>query len=568
MLREGLLNGDSSNGDVRSANFTSLIAHSEDCSHTSTIQKDLILDAAAFPDASLALSLASLPSPPLPEYVSLQRCREQTRLRLLCLPLKPVLLVCICFLTLGSYFVYDEPGALSGQLAQWFGNGYSAAMNANLYSVYSVPNVALPFFSGIIVDRWTGVRGGAFLFIMLITVGNALFSLGVQLRLYGLALAGRFVFGLGGESLTVVQNCFVVRWFDGAHLALAFSLVLAFARVGTSVNFIISPLLALRGVPVSIWMGACMTLVSFAFCCAAAWIDFYTDSRIARERRATLRGLPAEQRRWVAAQDRAHEPKQDAVSIRDIRRFPVEAWLLFVITVFFYIGVLTFYTVAQDILTQSGRKYSAEEADLYISIPSFVSILATPAAGIAIDRRGRALYWIVAAAALLCFGHVFFLLMAYDVQWAVAATPVPVMLWIGVAYAMGGAAVWPILSYVLEPQLCGTGYGMMTAVQNAGLALFPLIIAGIRGLSSINGTPMEYVAAILVFVLCEVLALVLTLALVKKDAASGKRMNASAQERTARKAEEDRISGEGKTLPHEDLNGTGEEDAEEEDGDR
>ena len=70
---------------------------------------------------------------------------------------------------------------------------------------------------------------------------------------------------------------------------------------------------------------------------------------------------------------------------------------------------------------------------------------------------GRALYWVIAASCALCVGHVMFLLMAYDVGFAVAMTPVPVMLWIGLAYAAGGAAVWPTLSYVLEPRLCGTG---------------------------------------------------------------------------------------------------------------
>ena len=42
-----------------------------------------------------------------------------------------------------------------------------------------------------------------------------MFCLGIQFKLYYLALVGRFVFGLGGESLTVAQNTYTARWFDG-----------------------------------------------------------------------------------------------------------------------------------------------------------------------------------------------------------------------------------------------------------------------------------------------------------------------------------------------------------------
>ena len=523
-----------------------------------TAQKDHIIDTRGYVDGAITLAAMRMSPDAQPgEYISKQRAREQSRLSVCgCLPLKPVLLVFICFLTFGSYWVYDLPGALSTQLAGWFGPAYTPLMNANLYSVYSYPNVVLPFFSGLLVDKYLGVRGGAFTFVSLVTVGNILFCLGVQGRLYALALVGRFVFGLGGESLTVVQNTFVVRWFDGRYLALAFALVLAFARVGTSINFVVSPKLAASGVPLSIWFGALMTVVSFVMCCFAAYTDWWADSTIARQRRKHIRELPALQRAYIRTQDALHEPKSDSVSLKDIRSFGVESWLLYFVCVFFYIGVLSFYTVAQDILTNTGNKYSADTADLFIAIPSFVSIVASPTFGLSIDRVGRALYWIVAASCMLCAGHVFFLLMALDVPFALSATPVPVMLWIGVAYAMGGAAVWPILSYVLEPRLCGTGYGAMTAIQNAGLALFPQLIAAIRSIRAIHGTPTEYVAAILVFVSTAAIACGLTLLLIRVDRRSGGRLNATAAERAARKAEEDRLSGQGKTRDN------GEEEAE------
>jgi nitrate/nitrite transporter NarK len=60
-----------------------------------------------------------------------------------------------------------------------------------------------------------------------------MFAVGIQVQQYYVCLVGRFIFGLGGESLTVAQNNFTARWFDGPQLALAFGLVLSFARIGT-----------------------------------------------------------------------------------------------------------------------------------------------------------------------------------------------------------------------------------------------------------------------------------------------------------------------------------------------
>ena len=54
---------------------------------------------------------------------------------------------------------------------------------------------------------------------------------------------GRFVFGIGGESLAVAQNTYAVSWFKGKELNMVFGFQLSIARVGASVNFqVLSPL--------------------------------------------------------------------------------------------------------------------------------------------------------------------------------------------------------------------------------------------------------------------------------------------------------------------------------------
>jgi MFS family permease len=205
-------------------------------------------------------------------------------------------------------------------------------MNESLYSVYSYPNVILALFGGYIIDNYLGVRTGTMLFCILIILGQIIFSLGLQFRIYGVCLAGRLIFGLGGESLTVGQNYYTNMWFEGKDLAFVFGIVLAMARVGSSINFALTPIFAEIGVPFSAWAGTIMCLFSLVSCAYLTFFDWY-GNEYHREK---------------------DNDEKEIVSLKDIRHFPLQAWLIFLICVFFYISVLTFYTVASYILQHTG----------------------------------------------------------------------------------------------------------------------------------------------------------------------------------------------------------------------
>jgi hypothetical protein len=105
----------------------------------------------------------------------------------------------------------------------------------------------------------------------------------------------------------------------------------SFSRIGSSVNFLVTPYLA-YSVPLAVWVGACMTCVSFAFCLIAGGLDWYG------EKEGRIRKVVGE------------EPPK----LTHVRYFPASAWILFFICFFFYVAVLTFYTVASQIMQFSG----------------------------------------------------------------------------------------------------------------------------------------------------------------------------------------------------------------------
>ena len=150
------------------------------------------------------------------EYVSRRRARQLIHVRLAYgwLSFRVLLLICICLITFGTYWISDTPAALYTQFQQWFGpDHFTADSNANMYAVYSYPNVILPFVCGILVDKFLGVRWGTMLFVSLSTVGEAIFCVGITAKDLNVALIGRFVIGLGGESLSVMQGIYMIKWY-------------------------------------------------------------------------------------------------------------------------------------------------------------------------------------------------------------------------------------------------------------------------------------------------------------------------------------------------------------------
>ena len=60
-------------------------------------------------------------------------------------------LVFACILLIGDYFCYDNPSALQDSLQSEI--GLSTSQVNWLYTIYSIPNIVLPFFGGLFMDK-------------------------------------------------------------------------------------------------------------------------------------------------------------------------------------------------------------------------------------------------------------------------------------------------------------------------------------------------------------------------------------------------------------------------------
>jgi len=97
-----------------------------------------------------------------------------------------------------------------------------------------------------------------------VVAGQILFAAGVWSASWTVMLAGRILFGIGGESVQVAQNCLLFRWFKCREVAFALGLNLSVARSGSVLNDVLSPWASQRwGVMGSLWLGVVLCAMGF-----------------------------------------------------------------------------------------------------------------------------------------------------------------------------------------------------------------------------------------------------------------------------------------------------------------
>ena len=411
----------------------------------------------------------------------------------------------ICFLSFGSYFCYDNPAALQESIENDMHVNKEQFMS--LYAWYSWPNVVLCFFGGFLIDRVFGIRIGTLVFSMFVMVGQVVFAMGAYFNSFTTMIAGRFIFGIGGESLAVAQNTYAVGWFKGNELNMVFGLQLSFSRVGSTVNMnIMQPIykeftsIFKEPVGESYKVLGYSLLFAGLFCVlsliAGLFMAFF-DKRASR----------------ILRKDEAKTG--EVIHLRDIKDFPMAAWLIFLICVTYYVAVFPFIGLG---LVYFQAKYSLDHAKANIcnSLVYLISAGASPVLGILVDKTGRNIIWLIIAIVFTLGSHVLLALTF--------VTPFLAMSIMGVAYSLLACALWPLVAMIIPENQLGTAYGFMQSIQNLGLAVVSLLAGKIADSSG-------YLILEVFFSGCLCLALLSTVVLYIWDSMKSTGLNCSAKER-------------------------------------
>lgn len=350
-------------------------------------------------------------------------------------------LVMVSLAMFGNYYVYDCIAPIADLLSRQL--GFSESNIGLLQAIYSIPNVFLVLVGGLIVDR-IGVRKAILLFGSICLLGAALTAVSGTLLLMA---AGRLVFGMGAESLIVAVTTALAKWFRGKELSFAFGINLTIARLGT--------LLAQRSptwasFAYDSWRKPLMISVLFAtFCVTGAVIYFAME--IFAEKNYELGDAGA----------------TDKVVLKDLFNFGTSYWYIVGLCVVFYSGIFPFETFAyQFFMDVHGT--TRELSGTLVSILTLFAMIATPLLGLAVDKVGKRALLMMCGSLLL---SPVYLIMGYSH----VSLYVP-MAMMGLAFSLIPAVMWPSVAYIVPQSKLGTAYGLMTMIQNIGMAGFNLMI--------------------------------------------------------------------------------------------
>ena len=355
--------------------------------------------------------------------------------------LRWTVLVFISLAMFGNYYVYDSISPLADVLKAQL--HFRDADIGLLNAIYSIPNILMVLIGGIVID-YIGTRKATLLFAVLCLIGAAMTAASGTLWVMA---TGRLVFGIGAESLIVSITTAIAKWFKGKELSFAFGVNLTIARLG-SFAALNSP--SWGGQLYSSWQRPLIVSAAFGAICVVGAVLYWI-----LEQRA------------VSQYSLGKESETDKVVFRDIWRFGKSYWYIVALCVTFYSAIFPFQTFAVKFFMEA-HGVSREQGGFLSSMLTAFAMVCTPLFGLLVDRVGkRALFMMYGSLLLVPV----YLIMAYS-----RVTLYLPMALMGIAFSLIPAVMWPSVAYIVDQKRLGTAYGLMTLVQNIGLAGFNLLV--------------------------------------------------------------------------------------------
>ncbi len=399
------------------------------------------------------------------------------------------ILISVSLMLVGNYFAYDSIGALTPLIID--GMQIDREAIGMLYSFYSWPNVVMVLIGGFLIDRF-GTRIMSLVFSALIVLGAVMVATAPT---FWLMIAGRTVFGIGAESLIVCQSAILAKWFKGKELAFAFGLALTFMRLGTLFSFNTEAWIAenaSRWVSADVMTGWRAALWVAAGLCALSMVANLVY--VFLERRA-------------AEQVKLSEGSAgDKIVVSDIKQFGASFWFITALCVTFYSAIFPFTAFSTDFFVDKWD-YTVVRGGQITSILIFASMILSPILGGVVDKIGR-------RGTMMIFGSLL-LIPCYLLMGLTVFTPIPAMALLGLAFSLVPAAMWPAVPLIVKEKSVGTAFGLMTMIQNIGLAAFPWIIGALRDATQ------DYTAGMMVFASLGIVGVVFAFLLKRADARAG-----------------------------------------------
>ena len=347
-----------------------------------------------------------------------------------------LVLVVVSLANYGNYYVYDSIGPVADLLHRQ--RSFSDSQIGMLNAIYSLPNIVLLLFGGMLVDRvgaarmmfWTGV---------VCLAGSVLTAFSAD---FGGMVAGRLLFGIGGETFNVATMAAIVKYFSGRNLAFAVGVGVAIGRTG-SFSADMSPAwfstAYAEGWQPPLVIAAVLAAISVAAAAIYWWLDHnhgHADQNAKRDAKP--------------------------VTLRGVSKFGSVYWYLLVLCVLWFSVIFAFRSTFSIKYFQHAHGLSLAAAASINAWVFLAALFATPAFGWLYDRTGR-------DTQMLAFGALLLPVSIAIMALAHGSLGLATVL-IGISFSLVPAVMWPLTAKIVPEANFGTALGMMWVLQNAGIA--------------------------------------------------------------------------------------------------
>ncbi|KAH3803486.1 major facilitator superfamily domain-containing protein 1-like isoform X2 [Dreissena polymorpha] len=417
-------------------------------------------------------------------------------------------LLLLCIVLTGDYICYDSPSGIQQHVIEDM--GISETQYMGFYSTLQWTNIPSSLLGGFLVDR-IGNRLSMPISTGLIAASHTLFAVGALFKNYWVMWVARALFGLVAAPSAIANDNLTVKWFQQSMLNMVMAMKTSLGRVCSVLTLnIMDPIydfVSARTQPmytlgVTLFTGSCCGLLCTLAAILAAVIDRRSDVQ-------KLIDHPP------VAKDDSKKEESKFIRISDVRRFPSTFWLIAISSALFYLQLFPFVTQG-ELFFATKYSRSPKEANTINSMVYMVGAVSMPLFGVAIDRVGRNLYFLMTGLVLGLTSHI---MMTFTFVEPYVCTVI-----LGLGYSLVTTTCWPLVSYAVPLRYLGTAFGIMGTIISAGQAIDTYFVGFIVDTAG-------YLVLEVFFTMCVICSMIAAALLYLRDASTGGLLNLSTKQR-------------------------------------
>ena len=264
-------------------------------------------------------------------------------------------------------------------------------------------------------------------------------------------MIGRFIFGMGKDTVIICRQVAVSQWFVGQEWGLAFGIWIGVTNFSIALNFYLAALVEQGAELTTVWSFG----LFFWLCSFLSWFIFTKFQKHAEE--------------WAALQFHSDNKYTEKFNCSSLKKMKVRFWILWLIVLWLYLSKSNFLRIMTFLFSD---RYEYEGDTIYITgITYLIPSLVWPTIGILIDKKGHQITVLIIS--WFMYSLSYFLFFILPAGWHVFAIIILIMF--SISFSMFVVCLWSLVPLVVTPNVIGTGYGIMTACQFFGVTISPLL---------------------------------------------------------------------------------------------